>query len=125
MLAYLMNDGPGISQDQLRLCVFIPSVVIALSWVLIRLKKLLVVPALIVAVLGALIVCMEALHPLTRGSMVEEFGTSYVVAIFLSAAFPFLAIVVFYLEAKRMTNQIRINAGKGPAASAASAARRG
>jgi len=105
MLAYLMLDGPGLPQEQLRLCVFLPTFVTTLAWGLIKWKKWLAIPSLVFAVLGVFIVGADALHPSTRNSMIEDFGISYVFAILLSATFPFLAIAVFYFEAKKKPNQ--------------------
>jgi hypothetical protein len=105
MLAYLILDGPGIPQDQLRVCVFVPTLVITVTWIMIKWKKWLVLPALVIALLGSFIVSMEMLHPITRRSMIEDFGTSYVAAIVLSAAIPFFAIAVFYLKNKKGPNQ--------------------
>jgi hypothetical protein len=105
-LAYLMLDGPGVPQDQLKLCVFFPTVAIALAWVLIKWRKWLVIPALVVALLSALVVTAQAFHPITRKEMIDTFGISYVVAIFLSAGFPFLVIAVFYFEERSRANQL-------------------
>lgn len=104
-LAFLMLDGPGMPHDQLRVCVFIPAVAILVSWCLIKWKPGLVFIALIVAAIAAILVTVDWLHPATRYSMLEDFGTSYTVAIVLSAGFPFLAIASFYLNAKKKANQ--------------------
>jgi len=115
LLAYLMLDGPGTPHDQLKLSVFLPSAAIAIAWVLIKRKKSFVTPAVIVAALSGLVVVSEALHPSQRISMIEEFGTSYVFAIALSACFPFLVIAAFYREEGSRANQsIQPNAGSRP-----------
>ena len=126
MLAYLMLDGPGIPQDQLRLCVFVPTAITALAWGMIRWKKWLAAPALLIAVLGAFFVSADALHSSTRVSMIEDFGVSYVVAIALAAGSPLFAIGALYLEAKKRANQpLQRNASTGSASSLESPARRG
>ena len=104
-LAMLMLDGPGVPYLQLEISVYLPTAVVASSWFLIRWKRRLVIPALIIALLSAFVVLGQVLDSMARWAMLNDFGWSYVFAIYLSAAFPFLAIAVFYFDQKTRPNK--------------------
>lgn len=95
-VAYLMLDGPGEPHVQLMLCVFLPVFAVLASWALLKLDKRLVWASVILAVLSATIVLSDVSHGLTRFAMIEEFGGWDVLAIFLAALFPFVAIAHFH-----------------------------
>ena len=102
--AYLIFDGPGDPAVQLQKCVFVSFAAVSTIWML-RRKKQFVVLGSFGALLSAVVIAAEVLHPLTRLSMVEDFGMSYVIAIFVSAAFPFVTIAAIHLSQKGEANQ--------------------
>jgi uncharacterized membrane protein len=106
-LAFLMRmtDGPGIPDRQLQLCIYLPIASIVISWCLIRRKKWLAIPALAIAAIIALIILRDVFDSMTRFAMFEDFGWSYVLAIVLSAVFPFVAVAIFYFQKRNRPNQ--------------------
>ena len=99
-LAYLMMDGSVHPKYVLIVCVYCPSIAISLSWLLMRIKRWLVVPALFAALLSALFVFANSDLPRAHQITVEDYGLTYVVAIYTAAALPLVATIAFYLEAR-------------------------
>ncbi len=99
-LGYLMFDGPGDPQLHLKICVFVPAVSVAISWILFWWKA----PTWLstaLATIASLLVLSLISHQLTRDAMIADFGIEYVVAIVTSASLPLAAVAHFRLLRKR------------------------
>lgn len=105
IIAMQTMDGPGFPYLQLQHSIYFPTATILISWLLIRWKRWLVIPAVMIAVILGDNVLSGVTHPITRGAMVEEFGWSYVFAIIISAAVPFFVIALLFLNEKRRSNR--------------------
>jgi hypothetical protein len=103
-LAFLFDDTPR-EWRQLPMCVFLPTLTVAVSWALIRWKKGLVLLAVGCAVTSAYIILHYFLHTLEGLESYQRYDRQYHWAVWFSATFPFVMILWFYFTTKKEPNQ--------------------
>ncbi len=98
--AFLMLDGSMPPQLVLVTCAFGPAIAILLSWLLLRISRKLLVPAVFIALLSGLSIIASAEFPRSHEVTLDDFGITYVIAIYTAATFPLLATLAFYIDAR-------------------------
>ena len=102
-----MLDGSMPPQLVLVSCAFCPAIAILLSWLLLRISRKLLVPAVFVAFIAGLFIIASADFPRAHEVTIEDFGLTYVIAVYTAATFPFLAILGFYIDAKIRSREVK------------------